>query len=261
MELKKLDGELEILVDYSDDPVITLRGEVDFRNMAKVKQAVYGLVERGQASISVDLKELVFMDSTGVSALIDAAKAIVPRGGSIRLISPSPQLAKFLEQTGLADILHYDSIALHREDRPCPVTRPAPVVEFEIPSRAEMLSHIRAKVEEMACMMPFSREDIEDIKLAVGEAGANALKHGTNPDWPRVTVRIERTTSALKVSISDRGRGFDPDSIRPPEFGSLSESGRGIAFMKALMDEVRFFSLEPGTRVELTKHLGHGHVS
>lgn len=195
------------------------------------------------------------MDSTGVSALIDAARAIVPRGGHIKLISPSPQLAKFLEQTGLAKMFRYDSIALHRENGPCPVSSLASVVEFEVPSRPEMLSHIRARVEEIACAMPFGREEIEDIKLAVGEAGANALKHGVNPDWPCVGVRIERAAGSLMVSISDKGRGFDPESVRSPEFGSLLENGRGIAFMKALMDEVRFYSLHPGTRVELTKYL------
>lgn len=261
MEIKNLDGELEILVDYSNEPTITLRGEVDFRNMSKVKQAVHGLVERGQASINVDLKELVFMDSTGVSALIDAAKAIVPRGGHIRLISPSPQLAKFLEQTGLSSILTYDTVALHREEKISHVSASAPVVEFDVPSRAEMLSHIRARVEEAACAMSFTREEIEDIKLAVGEASANALKHGVNPQWPRVTVRIERASGALKISITDRGRGFDPDKVCPPEFGSLCENGRGIAFMRALMDEVSFHSLHPGTRVELTKRLGPQHSS
>ena len=251
-----MDGNLEILVDRSDEPTVTLRGEVDFRNMSRVKQAICGLIEHGETSINIDLGELVFMDSTGVSALIDAARSAVPKGGKVKLVAPSPQLIKVLEKSGSSKAFKYDKATRGRGYGECLAfkqTRNS--VEFEVPSRAEMIPHIRSRVAEFACSMPFGPDEIEDIKLAVGEASANALQHGANPNWRRVGVKVERRKDDVRVSISDKGRGFDPKKVCAPEPGSLAMGGRGIMFMRTLMDDVTFRFSRPGTRVQLTKRL------
>mgnify|MGYP005836473533 FL=1 len=254
MELSKLDGDLEILIDYSDQPTITLRGEVDYRNTHRVKQAIGSLIERGK-SINVDLKELVFMDSTGVSALVDAAKAAFPNGGELTLVSPSQQLAKVLKRSGLSKIFRYRGKTAARAPIECvDAVRTADVLEFEVPARAEMISHIRFRVAQFACTMPFGPEDIEDIKLAVGEAGANALRHGASPGC-YIGVRAEKHDDCIIVQIRDSGCGFDPEAVPTPALGDLSPGGRGIMFMRALMDEVRFSFSKPGTCVELVKRL------
>ena len=251
-----MDGDLEILVDCSDEPTVTLRGEVDFRNTSRVKQAICGLIEHGRTSINIDLGELVFMDSTGVSALIDGAKAAVPKGGKVKLVAPSPQLIKMLEKSGSSTAFRYDKASRRRRYGECLAfkeTRNS--VEFEVPGRAEMISYIRSRVADFACSMPFGPDEIEDIKVAVGEASANALQHGANPKWRRVGVKMERRKDGVRVSISDKGRGFSPKKVCAPKAGSLIEGGRGIMFMRALMDEVKFHFSRPGTRVQLTKKL------
>lgn len=260
MEIGKLDGDLEILVEYSDEPTVTLRGEVDFRNMDRVKAAICGLVERGKASINVDLKELVFMDSTGVSALVDAARAVLPHGGHVKLVSPTSQLVKVLSRSGFSDVFRFGASRAAGPNGGCGAATAAggDVLEFEVPDRAEMIAHIRARVAEFAASMPFCRDEIDDIKLAVGEASANALRHGANPDWRRVGVRVARLHDGISVRVRDRGRGFDPDHVCPPGDGELCEGGRGIMFMRALMDEVKFHFGSPGTEVELIKRLNGG---
>lgn len=131
----------------------------------------------------------------------------------------------------------------------------ADVVEFVVPGRAEMISHIRSLVAEVALTMPFGAEQVEDIKIAVGEAGSNALRHGANPEWCKIAVRVERGADWLRVFIADRGCGFDPDAVQAAFLDPLSDSGRGIMLMRALMDEVTFHFDSPGTRVELVKRL------
>ncbi|MGC8861432.1 MAG: ATP-binding protein [Armatimonadota bacterium] len=128
-------------------------------------------------------------------------------------------------------------------------------VEFEVPGRPTMLALIRSRVVEFARLMPFSDEEIEDIRLAVGEAGANAIRHGAAARPCKVRVRMERRPRSLKISITDRGCGFDPASVKPPALGSLEEGGRGIAIMRSVMDDVAFRSMHPGTRVELVKRV------
>ena len=255
MEISKLDGALEILVNYTGEPTITLQGEVDFRSMDRVKQAVCSLVERGKTQISVDVGGLIFMDSTGLSALLDAAKAVLPSGVDVTLVSPSAQLVKVLDRSGFSNVFKYEKVNEMHAITKCPEKIETDnVIEFEVPGRPEMISHIRTRIADFACSMPFTDDDIEDIKLAVGEAGTNALRHGTNPDWCKVHVKTEKHHNAIRIFISDKGCGFDPEAISPPEFGDLSLNGRGIMFMRALMDEVKFHFGSPGTCVELTKY-------
>lgn len=128
--------------------------------------------------------------------------------------------------------------------------------EFEVPNRPEMLALIRHRVAKFAESLPFSDEDVQDLTVAVGEAAANAVRHGMAPTDCTVRVRMERLPSSIRVSISDHGCGFDPRDIPLPRRGSLSESGRGIMIMRALVDKVRFRLNHPGVRVELTKFYG-----
>ncbi len=127
-------------------------------------------------------------------------------------------------------------------------------VEFEVPSRPEMIAYIRSRVVEYARTLPFTDEEIEDIRIAVGEAGSNAVRHGSIGDC-RISIRMEKRPDCLVVTISDKGCGFDPNVVRIPEPGELVENGRGIVFMRALMDEVKFRFTHPGTSVELIKYL------
>lgn len=127
------------------------------------------------------------------------------------------------------------------------------VLELEFPNRPELLSHIRSRVAEEARKMPFSPEDIEDIVLATGEAASNAMRHGSSGVLCRIAVRMERRPDSLLVVVSDKGCGFDLESVPEPGPDLLSEGGRGIMFMRATMDEVTFHFTRPGTRVELVK--------
>jgi serine/threonine-protein kinase RsbW len=133
--------------------------------------------------------------------------------------------------------------------------RPSRVLEFESRSRPSAISRIRARVRRLASALPFTLEELDDICIAVGEACTNAVKHGHNPFNPVMRVRMEISSDALWVFVSDSGPGFDPASACPPCDGDLCECGRGIMCMRGLMDEVAFRSLRPGTRVELVKYV------
>lgn len=125
-------------------------------------------------------------------------------------------------------------------------------VRFTTKCDPEMVRYIRERAVEFASAMPFTSTEMEDIRLVVGEAAANAVRHGANPKWPKVGVEFRRRGDTLFIALWDKGRGFEPSSLcHTPE--CLAEGGRGVFFMKALMDDVRFRFTRPGTRVEMTK--------
>ncbi|MDH7602964.1 MAG: ATP-binding protein [Armatimonadota bacterium] len=129
------------------------------------------------------------------------------------------------------------------------------IVRFDVPGVPEMLPVIRSRVADFARTMPFTEEEVQDIKLAVGEASANAVKHGAGGDSCSIEIEMEKQPSALKISVSDHGCGFDPEKAKVARNDRLDESGRGITVMRAVMDEVNFLPGNPGTRVELLKRL------
>jgi len=118
-------------------------------------------------------------------------------------------------------------------------------------------------------------ECVSDLLLAVTEACTNVLRHA-GPGI-RYEVLAEVSKNRVVLQVLDNGRGFDPARIRamrrrqrrrPPDRPSgllgrrsrpgdvtqLAESGRGMAIMRACVDEVGVHSGPGrGTVVELFK--------
>ena len=96
---------------------------------------------------------------------------------------------------------------------------------------------------------PLDRSEM-DIEMAVREAIANAVIHGSHENRStRVYVTCRCTPNGeISIIVRDQGHGFDVRGVPDPtlEQNRLSTHGRGIHIMQALMDEVRF---EEGGRV------------
>jgi len=123
--------------------------------------------------------------------------------------------------------------------------------ELEIPSRGRNLAKVRAFVEKVAVECEFNDSEVFEIKVAVGEACANAIEHGSPAGGAdRVRVVCEYAEKCLEIEVIDEGL-FKP---RFPAFDSqLNYRGRGIPFMLALMDEVEIKESDEGTTVRLVK--------
>ena len=101
----------------------------------------------------------------------------------------------------------------------------------------------------------FGEDDIFAIHLALEEAFINAVNHGNKMD-PEREVKIEYSVGADKVEISmtDEGRGFDPDVVPDPRYGEnlYKIGGRGILLMRSYMDIVEFN--KRGNRVRMVRY-------
>jgi serine/threonine-protein kinase RsbW len=103
---------------------------------------------------------------------------------------------------------------------------------------------VRAAVE-----FGFGAEALYDVKLAMSEAVTNAIQHGSrSPDDPVRIVATEES-GALVFEVLDTGT-FVPRVVRR---GDLPESGRGLEFMRVLMDEVDLRPTRRGTLLRMAK--------
>jgi anti-sigma B factor antagonist len=104
---------VEVTVDARTDgtAVVHLAGRLDLLSASAVKDRFATAVGEGFRRLVVDLHEVPFMDSSGLSALIVGLKATRLAGGDLRIARPGEQIAMILELTSLNRILGaYDSI-------------------------------------------------------------------------------------------------------------------------------------------------------
>lgn len=98
------DGTLEVRTAENDGAqIVSLRGELDLANVPTAETALEGALQRGRRVI-VDMRELQFIDSTGIALLVTA----LGHGGEAELgfvPSESQAVNRVLELTGLADRL------------------------------------------------------------------------------------------------------------------------------------------------------------
>lgn len=134
----------------------------------------------------------------------------------------------------------------------------ANIFTLNIPSRTDNLEIIRDFIIGIARKFGFNDDGIGEIELAVDEACANVIKHAYNYDEnKKIDITVETNSSKLTITISDQGRGFDPNKLESPEqrLQKHARGGLGIALIKKVMDEVSF-ELNPGNNhVRMVKYI------
>src|SRR5580765_1175862 len=94
-------------------------------------------------------------------------------------------------------------------------------VSLSIPSAPGMELAATAQAEALGEAMRLSRDKIDEVKFALVEACINAFEHA-GQSAGRVDLRFrvsQRPGGAemLEVTVADRGKGFDPASVEPPQ--------------------------------------------
>lgn len=129
-------------------------------------------------------------------------------------------------------------------------------VRLKLDSALESVELVETTAEEFAVRAGFDEDMSSHIAMVAREAAVNAVKHGNQ--WSaekRVEVGFELTEKALTIRVADEGEGLELEDVqdcREPE-NLLRTSGRGIFLMKAIMDEVHFRKLTPGTEITMVK--------
>lgn len=239
------------------EPMVELRGDVDFDNARLLGEAIQLAARLPGDAIVVDLAAVSFIDSSGLSALVSAARQLRKQGRWLRLEQASRYLTELFQTAGFSRFFQVES-QLVPGGLPPTLSEGGKIwqhASFSVPARAQLLSHIRSRVAALVEGLPMTDGCLDSIQLAVGEAASNAVRHGCGGN-EALKVRVSCSTDGetLVVEISDPGPGFDPDAVPSPEPGELPEGGMGIRFMRLTMDEVTY-RFTNGTTVRLVKRL------
>jgi serine/threonine-protein kinase RsbW len=211
-------------------------------------------------NVVLDMSEVDYADSSALGLLVWLDHRLRPSGGRLVLAHANRDVSRILELSGLVSVAESVSMspsveaALVGFDMPEEVLEPLWRERIEMPADVGGLATAREEACAHVASLGFPESTLFDIKVATGEALANAVRHGTSPDADG-TVRIDVVGYDDRVSleIMDSGSGFDGSHAANDD--PYAPGGRGIMFMRALMDRVEY---EPsplgGTLVRLTKH-------
>ncbi len=98
-------GDLEVIVSSVESRhEVRLLGELDMSTAPRLSDELVRLASDGPSMVTVDLSDLAFIDSTGLSVLITGLKRLRQQGGDLALRSPTPGTRKVLEITGLTEV-------------------------------------------------------------------------------------------------------------------------------------------------------------
>ena len=116
--------------------------------------------------------------------------------------------------------------------------------EIELPRALESAAAARQAVGELSDSLP---EDVlGDVRLLVSELVTNALRHAGLTDDERIALEVGVTPTAVRVEVTDHGRGFDPSAV--PSDPEVAE-GWGLYLVATLSDRWGAESDGESTRV------------
>src|SRR3954471_23131355 len=88
---------------------LVLKGEIDLLAAPALEAAVRELCAAGTAEIVLDLRDVTFMDSTGMRATVAAHQLCLHQGCAFSVIPGPPEIQTLFELTGLADSVPFQA--------------------------------------------------------------------------------------------------------------------------------------------------------
>jgi serine/threonine-protein kinase RsbW len=133
----------------------------------------------------------------------------------------------------------------------------ARVIELTFPAHARYLVLARLSIAGIAPVARLSEDVLADLKLAVTEACANAVRHAYGEEEEgAVRLLLTLDGSSLTIEVADDGGGIGASATVPRSESSLPEAGMGLSIIRAVVDELEIESPPGGgTVVRLTKLL------
>jgi anti-sigma B factor antagonist len=109
MELNMQPLHLETFTAGADCAVLRLAGEVDVYSAPQLRERVIQLLADDIPPIIADLREVDFLDSTGLGALVGSLKRLREQDGSLKLVTGAGRIPQLFRLTGLVRVF-----ALHQ---------------------------------------------------------------------------------------------------------------------------------------------------
>ena len=123
--------------------------------------------------------------------------------------------------------------------------------DLSIDADLRWLREAREWAERAAREFGLGPDECYQVKLAMSEAVANAIQHGSRTPEDIVHISARERDGALVFEVRDTGTYVEPRSV-PAE---MSERGRGLTLVGLVMDEVELQPGDDGSVLRFAKRL------
>ena len=114
------------------------------------------------------------------------------------------------------------------------------------------LQDARDWARRVAAEAGLGEPDCYQVRLAMSEAVANAIQHGSTEETDRIRIEAFQRNGKLIFEIGDTGDGV----TAPVAHSSMDdESGRGLEVLEMIMDDVELVSSSGGSVLRFAKRL------
>ena len=195
-------------------------GELDSGNCEELLEAFERAVDGGgPAEVSLDLRGVSFIDSTGMRTMIQIERIANERGIPLVLVPPPDHVTELLRTAGIAERMNVPSSADAGLLGPDFSDR----VDLELEREPHAPSLARAEVRE-ALAGRLDEDDISTVVLLTSELVTNAVIHPKVPDERNMALRFWVYDRGVRVEVEDPGDGFDPGN----RTSGSRHGGRGL---------------------------------
>ncbi len=126
-------------------------------------------------------------------------------------------------------------------------------LDLELPRSPSAVAQVRRAISSVCRNAGVRPPDIDDLNTAVSEACNNVVTHANRDDTFTVTLHLTANRARVLVTNTATSVGEDVYDVRDP-VDPMAESGRGLAIMRAVMDEAHIIPRpNGGTTVELIR--------
>ena len=80
--------------------ILTVAGEIDISTVTPMRDRLFEVAASG-APLVVDLEQVSFIDSVGLTVLVGAAKRVAMHGGTLQVACALPKIRQLVRLTGL----------------------------------------------------------------------------------------------------------------------------------------------------------------
>lgn len=122
------------------------------------------------------------------------------------------------------------------------------ILEFAFPADSEHLCTVRAKLRDALGKAEYSKETIDCVVLAVGEACMNIIQHAyCDGDCGDIVLEIIKQDSSLVFRLTDFAQNKSrAEEMKSRPLDEIRPGGLGCHIINEIMDEVKL--LDCGNR-------------
>ncbi len=99
--MPELTCRLQALKGYPGIAVVSIKGSIDPRNLESLSQTLAAARGRGFRTLVLDLGEIRYINSAGLSYLVSLSDILADRGGGLHLANPQPKVKVVFDLMGI----------------------------------------------------------------------------------------------------------------------------------------------------------------